>query len=132
MRLTRNALVFVAKAQVKRHSFRNAPVILHEARIQPLGHVASGVSGKNRRVTRVSGEKVLQWSCADKRLVLLESDSAPASTKCALVNLVDADRAAGLERVLANQMRDLVDEIVDVVRPYEFGKIVKTTHFRKA
>ncbi len=48
------------------------------------------------------------------------------------MHLIHADLSAKFQSVISVQARNLIHEIVDVVRAYEFGKVMKPAQFGEA
>src|SRR6266851_5183078 len=117
-----NSLILIAEPQVEGYSLGDAPVILHIARIKPLRDVPGGIS---------SQEAGVQWSAREKRLQISKFDAAPPAPVSGLMDQVPSELAAEFESMLAVQVRDLVDEVIDLIGPDNFWKVVEGTQLRK-
>src|SRR6266849_8786929 len=120
--LSRNSLVLVAEPQVEGHSLGDAPVILHVARIKPLRDVARGIS---------SQEAGVQWIAREKGFQIGKFDPAPPAPVSGLMDQVPSELAAEFECMLAAQVGDLIDEVIDLIGPDNFREVVEGTQLRE-
>src|SRR6266849_2762673 len=117
-----NSLILVAEPQVEGHSLGDAPVILHVARIKPLRNVPGGIS---------SQEAGVQWIAREKRFQISKFHAASPAPVSSLVDQVSSEFAAEFECMLAAQVGNLIDEVIDFIGPDNFRKVVEGTQLRE-
>src|SRR5712692_2746457 len=120
--LGRNSLEFVAEPQVEGHSLGDAPVILHVARIKPLRDVPGRISRQ---------EAGAQWIAREKRFQISKFDAASPAPVSGLMDQVPSELSAKFEGMLAAQIGDLIDEVIDLIGPDNFRKVVEGTQLRE-
>jgi len=118
-----NSLVLVPEPEIQSNSWLDAPVVLHVAGIKPLGQVARGVPRQKGGVAGCASEKSLQTG---------KIDPASSGSKGALMDKVSTHLATELECMLAAQIGELVNKVVDFIGPDNFWKVVKGPQFCEA
>jgi len=90
--------------------------------IKPLRDVPRGIS---------SQEAGVQWISREKGLQITKFDPATPAPVSGLMDQVPSELATEFECMLAAQVGNLINEVIDLIGPDNFRKVVEGTQLRE-